>query len=74
MAQVTLDGEQARYRGTDGNDYVAIIPRDAAVSDMLIANGVRVAVQSVLFECYCMLACGSLDEGGIGRQLLWRSV
>ena len=46
VAQVTLDGEQARYRGTDGNDYVAIIPRDAAVSDMLIANGVPVAVQS----------------------------
>ncbi len=38
VAQATLDGGQVRYRGTDGRDYVTIIPRDATVSDLLLAN------------------------------------
>ncbi len=46
VAQVTLDGEQIRYRGTDGQDYVTIMPRDAAVTDMLIAKGVPVVAQA----------------------------
>jgi cell division protease FtsH len=46
VAQVTLDGEQLRYRGTDGRDYVAIIPQDAAVTDMLIAKNIPVQAQS----------------------------
>ena len=46
VAQATLDGEQVRYRGTDGRDYVTIIPRDAAVSDLLLANEVPVNAQA----------------------------
>ncbi|WP_458789873.1 ATP-dependent zinc metalloprotease FtsH [Yoonia sp. MH D7] len=46
VAQATLDGEQVRYRGTDGRDYVTIIPRDAAVSDLLLENNVPVDVQA----------------------------
>jgi len=46
VAQVTLDGEQIRYRGTDGKDYVTIMPRDAAVTEMLIAKGVPVVAQA----------------------------
>ena len=46
VAQATLDGEQVRYRGTDGRDYVTIIPRDAAVSDLLLANDVPVNAQA----------------------------
>jgi len=46
VAQATLDGEQVRYRGTDGRDYVTIIPRDAEVSSMLLDNSVPVIAQS----------------------------
>ena len=46
VAQATLDGEQVRYRGTDGRDYVTIIPRDATVSDLLLANEVPVNAQA----------------------------
>jgi cell division protease FtsH len=46
VAKVTLDGEQVRYTGTDGREYVTIMPRDAAVTDLLLANDVPVAAQS----------------------------
>jgi len=42
VAQVTLDGEQIRYRGTNGQNYIAIMPRDAEVTDLLIANDIPV--------------------------------
>ena len=41
VAEVTLDGEQIRYRGTDNSNYVSIKPEDAAVSDLLISKGIR---------------------------------
>ncbi len=40
VAEVTLDGEQIRYRGTDNSNYVTIKPDDASVSDLLIAKGI----------------------------------
>ncbi|MDX2485219.1 MAG: ATP-dependent zinc metalloprotease FtsH [Pseudodonghicola sp.] len=40
VSQATLDGEQVRFRGTDGQDYVTIRPADAKVTDLLIANDV----------------------------------
>ncbi len=46
IAQVTLDGEQIRYRGTNGQDYVAIMPRDAEVTDLLISNDIPVAARA----------------------------
>ncbi|MCX7301959.1 MAG: ATP-dependent zinc metalloprotease FtsH [Rhodobacterales bacterium] len=46
VSQVTLDGEQIRYRGTDGRDYVAIMPRDASVTELLIARDIPVSAKS----------------------------
>ena len=46
VAQVTLDGEEIRFRGTDGRDYVAIMPADAGVTDMLIARDIPVSARS----------------------------
>ncbi len=46
VAQVTLDGEEIRYRGTDGRDYVTIMPADASVTDMLIARDIPVQARS----------------------------
>ena len=42
VSQVTLDGEQIRFRSTDGQDYVAIMPADASVTDMLITRDIPV--------------------------------
>ena len=46
VAQATLDGEQVRYRGTDGKDYVTIMPWDAKVTDMLLSQNVPVVAQA----------------------------
>ena len=46
VSEVTLDGEQIRYRGTDNNNYVTIKPADAAVSDLLISRGVPFTAKS----------------------------
>ena len=46
VSSVTLDGEQVRYRGKDGQDYVTIKPEDAEVTQTLIANDIPVAAKS----------------------------
>ena len=46
VSEVTLDGEQIRYRGTDNANYVTIKPDDAAVSELLIAKGVPFSAKS----------------------------
>jgi cell division protease FtsH len=46
VTQVTLDGEQIRYRGTNGQDYMAIMPRDAEVTDLLIENNIPVTARA----------------------------
>ncbi|RYH01150.1 ATP-dependent zinc metalloprotease FtsH [Salipiger sp. IMCC34102] len=46
VASVTLDGEQVRYRGTDGQDYVTIMPADAEVTNLLISEDIPVTAQS----------------------------
>jgi len=38
--QVTLDGEQIRFKSADGVDYIAIKPDDAEVTKLLIENNV----------------------------------
>ncbi|EAR52332.1 ATP-dependent metalloprotease FtsH [Oceanicola granulosus HTCC2516] len=46
VSSVTIDGEQIRYRGADGRDYVTIKPEDAAVTDLLIDNDIPVTAKS----------------------------
>ncbi|MFT5743463.1 MAG: cell division protease FtsH [Paracoccaceae bacterium] len=46
VANATLDGEQIRYRGTDGQDYVVIKPDDAEVTNLLIDNNVPTTAKS----------------------------
>ena len=46
VSAVTLDGEQVRYRGTDGQDYVTIKPEDATLTDILIQNEIAVTAKS----------------------------
>ncbi|AVO36792.1 ATP-dependent zinc metalloprotease FtsH [Pukyongiella litopenaei] len=45
VSQVTLDGEQVRFRGSDGQDYVTIKPADAEVTPMLIDKGIPIRAE-----------------------------
>ncbi|MFY9211400.1 MAG: ATP-dependent zinc metalloprotease FtsH [Aestuariivita sp.] len=45
VGQVTLDGEQVRFRGSDGQDYVTIKPEDAEITTLLINNNVPVRAE-----------------------------
>ncbi|MGB7244866.1 MAG: ATP-dependent zinc metalloprotease FtsH [Sulfitobacter sp.] len=45
ISNVTLDGEQVRFRRADGSDYVAIKPEDAEITSLLIANDVAVRAE-----------------------------
>ena len=42
VREVVLDGEQIRFRGTDGQDYVTIKPEDAQITTLLIDNKIPV--------------------------------
>ncbi|NNE51014.1 MAG: ATP-dependent zinc metalloprotease FtsH [Sulfitobacter sp.] len=42
VRNVTLDGEQVRFRRSDGGDYVTIKPEDAEITNLLIDNNVPV--------------------------------
>ncbi len=46
VSRVTLDGEQVRFRGSDGRDYVTIKPEDAEITQLLIEKGVPVTAES----------------------------
>ena len=46
VSQVTLDGERVVYRAADGQDYVAIAPDDARVTDLLLENNVPVSAEA----------------------------
>mgnify|MGYP003626082775 CR=1 FL=1 len=45
VRNVTLDGEQVRFRRSDGTDYVTIKPEDAEVTSLLIDNNVPMKVR-----------------------------
>ncbi|WP_375228375.1 ATP-dependent zinc metalloprotease FtsH [Roseobacter sp. S98] len=45
VSNVTLDGEQVRFRQSDGADYVAIKPSDAEITQLLIDNEVAVRAE-----------------------------
>jgi len=46
VASVTIDGEQVRFRGSDGNDYNTVKPEDAELTDRLIQEGIPVSAKS----------------------------
>ncbi|MGR3322121.1 MAG: ATP-dependent zinc metalloprotease FtsH [Pseudooceanicola sp.] len=46
VSSVTLDGEQVRFRGSDGQDYVTVKPEDAELTDRLIDAGIPVSAKS----------------------------
>ncbi len=37
VSQATVDGEQVRFRGSDGKDYVTIKPEDAEITKLLLS-------------------------------------
>ncbi|MBW4707636.1 ATP-dependent zinc metalloprotease FtsH [Roseobacter sp. YSTF-M11] len=45
VSNVTLDGEQVRFRQADGVDYVAIKPEDAEITQLLIENNIPVRAE-----------------------------
>ncbi|MFK7879699.1 ATP-dependent zinc metalloprotease FtsH [Roseobacter sp.] len=45
VSNVTLDGEQVRFRQDDGVDYVAIKPEDAEITGLLIDNNIAVRAE-----------------------------
>ncbi|WP_127114900.1 ATP-dependent zinc metalloprotease FtsH [Shimia sediminis] len=46
VSSVTLDGEQVRYKSSDGSDFVTIMPQDAEVTSLLLESGVPVEAES----------------------------
>ncbi|MCA0919466.1 ATP-dependent zinc metalloprotease FtsH [Pseudooceanicola nanhaiensis] len=46
VSSATIDGEQVRYRGTDGQDYVTIKPQDSEVTQLLLDNNVPVTAKA----------------------------
>ncbi|UOA22476.1 ATP-dependent zinc metalloprotease FtsH [Sulfitobacter pontiacus] len=45
VRNVTLDGEQVRFRRADGNDYVTIRPEDAEVTSLLMSKDIPVRAE-----------------------------
>ena len=45
VSNATLDGEQVRFRGSDGQDYVTIKPEDAEITNLLIDNNIPVKAE-----------------------------
>jgi cell division protease FtsH len=46
VANARVDGERVTYRGTDGRDYTTIMPRDAEVTDLLLASDIPFEAKS----------------------------
>ena len=45
VSQVTLDGEQVRFRSGDGQDYVTIKPEDAEITSLLIEREIPIRAE-----------------------------
>ncbi|MEM1351482.1 MAG: ATP-dependent zinc metalloprotease FtsH [Pseudomonadota bacterium] len=45
VSNVTLDGEQVKFRQADGNDYITIKPSDAEITQLLIDNNVSMRAE-----------------------------
>ncbi|WP_306115445.1 MULTISPECIES: ATP-dependent zinc metalloprotease FtsH [unclassified Roseovarius] len=46
VSQVTLDGENIRFRDSDGKEYITVKPQDAEVTPLLIEKGIPVTAES----------------------------
>ncbi|QRF67549.1 ATP-dependent zinc metalloprotease FtsH [Ponticoccus alexandrii] len=46
VGQVTIDGEQVRYRTTEGQEFVTIKPEDAEITTLLLNNDVPVKAEA----------------------------
>jgi len=46
ISNVTIDGENVRFKGSDGKDYLTIKPDDAEPTNMLIEKGVTLSAES----------------------------
>ena len=46
VSSVTLDGERILYRASDGKDYIAVMPQDAEVTNLLIDANIPVKAES----------------------------
>jgi len=46
VSEVTLDGENVRFRGEDGNNYTTVKPEDAEVTNLLIEKNIPVSAES----------------------------
>ncbi|WP_418594891.1 ATP-dependent zinc metalloprotease FtsH [Ponticoccus sp. (in: a-proteobacteria)] len=46
VGQVTIDGEQVRYRTTEGQEFVTIKPEDAEITTLLLNNEVPVKAEA----------------------------
>ena len=46
VSNVTLDGEQVRFRQSDGSDYLTIKPTDAEVTKLLTDNDIPFRAES----------------------------
>ena len=46
VSQVTLDGENIRFRDSDGKEYITVKPEDAEVTQLLIEKGIPVSAES----------------------------
>ena len=45
VSQVTLDGEQVRFRGADNQEYVTIKPGDAEITELLIGKNIPIRAE-----------------------------
>lgn len=45
VQSVTLDGEKVMFRGSDGQEYITIKPREAEITDALIAKDVAIVAK-----------------------------
>ena len=46
VSSVTIDGEQVRYRSSEGQDYVTIKPEDAELTNLLLDNNIPVKAEA----------------------------
>ncbi|MBV7394293.1 ATP-dependent zinc metalloprotease FtsH [Mameliella sediminis] len=46
VSSVTIDGEQVRYRSSEGQDFVTIKPEDAELTNLLLDNNVPVKAEA----------------------------
>ena len=69
VSNVTLDGEQVRFRQSDGTDYVTIKPTDAEITQLLIAGRASKLRICVLLVRISRLALGIVLKASIHASI-----